>query len=118
MITLKTAQKIASNWHGGQYSALYQFASSGYFVAENSILYLWEIMQDLQNEYFAPCPRTLTNTEVKELNNLKNYFEAEIKRATFLEIEYKKHPVYGYQYPDAITGNTGILGLNTIRLQN
>lgn len=111
MITTKTAAKIASNWHNGQHSALYQFCSSSYFYAENSMLYLWEIMQDLQNEYFAPFPRTLSNTEVKELNNLKAYFEAQIKKSTFLQIEYKKHPVYGYLYPDAITGNEGIIGL-------
>jgi hypothetical protein len=118
MITTKTAKKICSSWHGGQWSALYQFASSSHFVCENSILYLWEIMQDLQNEFFAPCPRTLQANEIKELNNLKQYFESEIKRATFLEIEYKKHPIYGYLYPDAVTGNQGINELKTIRLQN
>lgn len=118
MITTKTAQKIASSWHGGQWSALYSFASTGMVFPEKAIIYLWEIMQDLQNEFFARYPRTLSKTETKELKSLKEYFEGEIKRTTFLEIEYKKHPVYGYMYPDAVTGNQGIVNLETIRLKN
>lgn len=118
MITTKTAQKIAASWHGGQWSALYSFTSTGFFFPEKAISYLWEVMKDLQNEFFAPCPRTLSKSEAKELNSLKEYFEGEIKRSTFLEIEYKKHPVYGYSYPDAVTGNQGIVNFETIRLQN
>ena len=117
MIRTQTAQKICNSWHGGQWSALYSFASTSFFYPEKSISYLWEIMQTLQNDFFAPCPRTLSKIEVKELSSLKQYFEGQIKRSTFLEIEYKKHPVYGYLYPDAITGNQGIVNFETIRLQ-
>ena len=100
MIRKETAQKICNSWHGGQWSALYQFGSSGVFVPDNSIRYLWEIMQDLQNEFFAPYPHELKNGEVKQLTQLKEYFEREIFIELGKLVEYKQHPLYGYKFPD------------------
>jgi len=118
IISKDKAQEICNNWHGGQWSALYSFASTKFFYGEKSVSYLWEIMQCLQNEYFAPCPHTLSNKETKELNQLKAFFEYKIKESTFVEIEYKKHPVYGYLYPDAITGFESFVNFEPVHIQN
>jgi hypothetical protein len=99
MIRIETAKKICSSWHGGQWSALYQFASSGVFVPDNALRYVWEIMQDLQNQHFAPYPHDLKKGETKELTQLKEYFEGLILANIGLKVEYIKHSQYGYLYP-------------------
>lgn len=99
MIRTQTAQKICNSWHGGQWSALYQFASSSIFVPDNSIRYLWEIMQSLQCEWFSAHPVSLNKTENRELTQLKEYFEGQILANIGKVVEYKKHPVYGYLFP-------------------
>ena len=45
------AKRIASEWHGGQWSSLYQFASSGEFNHENVLRYFQEIEHSLHPEY-------------------------------------------------------------------
>ena len=107
---------MAACWHNGKSSALYQFWTQGYFQPEKSVRYLWEILQHLQNEYFEACPRTLTSKEQSELRSLQLYFENEIKSCTFIEIEYKKHPVYGYQYPDALSGADSITDFEWVKV--
>jgi hypothetical protein len=57
MITDAKARDLATLWHTGHQSALYQFATQAYYCPEKSVLYLWEILQQLQNEYFLPCPK-------------------------------------------------------------
>jgi hypothetical protein len=118
MLQNKTAVKISAAWHGGQWTALYSFASTQQFYGEKSLVYLWEIMQCLQNEHFAPYPHELTNVEKNELNSLKEYFEEQIRKTTFIEIEYKQHKTYGYSYPDAITGFESFVNFESIHLPN
>lgn len=62
MITKSEAQRIAADWHGGQTSALYVFASSGTLQKKQA---LREIDQTI---YCQPC-----ESNVSELNQLKEY---------------------------------------------
>jgi|688.fasta_scaffold459551_1 hypothetical protein len=71
-ITLNKAKEIASRWHSGQWSAIYQFASSGIITKENYSRYLNELEKDLK---FAD-----TTKDKKELKQLINFIEKEYKR--------------------------------------
>ena len=46
IISKNRAQEICSNWHGGQWSALYSFASSKTYVEEKYNDYLAEIKEN------------------------------------------------------------------------
>ena len=65
-ITKEKARQIASNWHGGQWSGLYQFASSGIYVSENHDRYIREVERDLN---LAKLKK-----DKEDLRKLKNYF--------------------------------------------
>jgi hypothetical protein len=63
-ITLSKAKEIASNWHGGQFSALYQFASSGVILKEN------------YNRYFNELPKpNIDNLSKKDLTDIKQLID-------------------------------------------
>lgn len=96
-ITIKRAQEICSHWHDGQYSAFYQFASSGIFTIENVLRYLQECENNLHPEYNLH-PSILSVKNNKELNSLKSFF---IKTANDnkIYIGWETHPVYGYEIP-------------------
>ena len=47
LISKLKAKEIASDWHGGQWSALYQFASSGIYLPETHKKYLNEIADNI-----------------------------------------------------------------------
>jgi hypothetical protein len=70
-ITLKTAQTIAADWHGGQLSALYAFASSGEMRRAQEPLCLVEIAKNLSDSTISPV-------QAKRLQSLKRYFESKI----------------------------------------
>jgi hypothetical protein len=53
-IKLATARTIAADWHGGQWSALYAFASSGKLEAAQAPLCLTEIAENLGNKTILP----------------------------------------------------------------
>jgi hypothetical protein len=74
LISNKKACLIASYWHGGQWSALYQFCSSGVIVEANKPDYHKEIEADILN--------TTTVKDSKQLNQLSNYiiFSKTVKR--------------------------------------
>jgi hypothetical protein len=116
MITDAKAWDLATIWHTGDSSALYQFATQAYFRPEKSVRYLWEILQHLQNEYFLPCPYTLSDEQRSQLQSLQSFFENEIRSCTYLVIEYKNHPVYGYQYPDAVSGGNDIADFEAVKV--
>ncbi len=96
-ITIKRAQKICSNWHGGQWSSFYQFASSGVFTVENVLRYLQECEDCLHPEY-ALHPSILSGKDAKELNSLKRFFIL-TAQANNIVINFRQHPVYGYEIP-------------------
>lgn len=64
--TLNQARTIASSWHGGQWSPLYSFASTG-VIHHNISKYLKEIDTCLNGD--------ITDSQRNELEDLKEYFE-------------------------------------------
>lgn len=90
------AKQIAAKWHSGQWSALYQFSSSGFYQA-NILRYVWEVKQCMLPEFFSVYPQELTKKDKNELQNLMRYF---IERSR-VKIEWTKHPNYGYPVPYA-----------------
>jgi hypothetical protein len=114
IISTERAQEICRHWYNGQWSAYYQFLSSGVFLIENTLQYLRETEDNLHPEY-ALFPGTLTQREERELNSLKNYFIARAAAAG-IGVEYHKHTLYGYlipyiteETPDSIADNVKCL---------
>ncbi len=66
IITLKTARSIAADWHGGQWSALYAFASSGTMDAAQEPRCLMEVEENLSNKNTSP-------EQCKRLEQLKRF---------------------------------------------
>jgi hypothetical protein len=106
-ITTQRAQQICANWHGGQWSSYYQFASSGVFLVENVLQYLKETETNLHPEYDL-YPGTLTQKEERELNSLKRFFIAQAAKMG-IGIEYHAHSVYGYLIPYVTEGTPDTL---------
>jgi hypothetical protein len=92
-----TAQKLCSYWHGGQWSALYQYSSSGLYAYQNALKYLQEIETCLHPEYNL-YPSVLSKKNEKELNSLKQYF-TKLAKDEGIDIGWGKHSVYGYNFP-------------------
>ena len=74
-ITHTRAQQLCSDWHGGQWSPLYQFASSGSYLMENHLLYLEEIVQEINRPETALKPFHRSKKQTGELKSLLRYFE-------------------------------------------
>jgi hypothetical protein len=66
-ISIKNAMVIARDWHGGQWSALYAFASSAIIRNDNINIYLSEIEDNISH-------KDLKNTERNRLEKLKRFF--------------------------------------------
>lgn len=96
-ISKQNAVKLCEGWHGGQWSALYSYASTGQYVKQYALRYLKEVQECLETEYYL-YPRDLTKQETRELNSLKIYFQHEAKNNRIM-IEWIKHPIYGYLIP-------------------
>lgn len=103
-IKLNKARKIMYAWHGGQWSAFYQFASSGEYLTYNILKYLREC-EDCLHPEFALYPTTLSKKDETELNWLKAYF-VDIAKQHGFEIGFFNHSVYHYLIPYVIKGNT------------
>lgn len=71
-ISRDQAKEIAADWHGGQNSPLYQFASSGIFLPELRWDYVKEIQDDLDTPNIKPA-------EQKRLLSLLRFFDKEAK---------------------------------------
>lgn len=93
----QTAVKICSHWHGGQWSAIYQYCSSGEFHAPNVLRYLQEIERDLHPEYDLH-PSALSKKDLTDLTGLKKYF-IQLAAKNGYEIAFKEHTLYGYLIP-------------------
>lgn len=93
----QTAIKICSEWHHGQWSALYQFASSGIYTIENHLRYLQEIETCLHPEYNL-YPGFLNKKDSGNLERLKQFFILQ-GQTDGIYTQYKEHPVYGYLIP-------------------
>src|SRR6185503_2195749 len=97
LISNERAKQICSHWHGGQWSALYSFTSTGRFFPEKTLQYFKEIETCLRPD-FALHPGTLSKKDEKELNSLKRYM-LNIARANGYPVEFEAHKVYGYLIP-------------------
>lgn len=69
MISVARARKIASDWHGGQSSALYAFASSGMLPVPGARS---EVKRDIRMAEITPG---YTTRDVKELRSLLDFIE-------------------------------------------
>lgn len=89
MIDKIEAQRIAGEWHGGQMSALYGFASySGEQPVENLEAALTEVRRELLNDQFTrkgadtdQVWRDVAKLEL-ELIQLKEYLDEEVRIRT------------------------------------
>jgi len=68
-IILKSAQAIAADWHGGQWSALYAFSSRGLSMPEQELHCIAEIEGELSGA-------RIRRSQAKRLQQLKKYFES------------------------------------------
>ena len=71
-ITLKTARAIAAEWHGGQWSALYAFASGGVLNTAQKPHCLTEIINELNST-------GLSAKERRHLESLKEFIKHKIQ---------------------------------------
>ena len=92
-----TAVKICSNWHGGQWSAFYQFASTGIYTVENHLRYLQEVEDCLHPEYNLH-PSTLNKKDSTNLEGLKQFFILEGQKHG-IYTQYATNNQYGYLMP-------------------
>jgi hypothetical protein len=113
IISKNRAKEICSNWHNGQWSALYQFGSSGVFLIESTLIYLKEVQECLEPEYNLH-PSSLSKAHEKELNSLKNFFLFKAREVGLI-IEFNKHNIYGYQIP-CIKENLHSQNLKSLKL--
>jgi hypothetical protein len=65
LLSKDKAREVASDWHGGQWSALYQFASSGEYVPGYQKKYLFEIAENIPLASY---------TQKRLLKKLKSWF--------------------------------------------
>ena len=68
-----TAKKLAYDWHGGQWSALYSYASTGKYFPEDHNKYIKEISKDLDHKGY-------TKTQYNELKKLYDFFVSQHKK--------------------------------------
>lgn len=100
-------KKVCQDWHGGQWSAVYQFGSSGIYLPENHLRYLKEIQENREPEYY-PYPTLLSKKEDNRLKAAQNYFIKEGERHN-ITTGWKKHSVYGYNIPYIVSADPNIL---------
>lgn len=98
-ITKKKAIEIARRWHGGQWSALYQYASSGEFVKERSVEYIKECVDckyPSKNNVVHP------KYKIKELDQLIRYFikEAAGHDITIRATKHSGHEIIWVDIPE------------------
>ena len=87
-------RKVCASWHGGQWSALYQFASSGIFIHDNILRYLRELQECREPEYYLyPC--TISKHDDLKLSACQRWFEKQYGS----KIVWEHHPIYGYMVP-------------------
>jgi ubiquinone/menaquinone biosynthesis C-methylase UbiE len=115
MISKITALKTSSLWYCSQWSALYQFQSSGIFNIADILKYLREIQRNLEPEYFL-YPTILTKKNKAELTRLKTWFEYKAKENNVI-IDWYKHSFYGYLIP-YIKSNINNIEINNLQTFN
>lgn len=94
----ETAKRIASNWHGGQWSALYSFASSGQLDVETSLIIVEEVTQEILQPELALRPFFRSKKEQNELIKLRQFFIDYFKKEYATDIRIGKD-YYGNEMP-------------------
>ena len=98
-ISNKRCIEICTDWHGGQWSALYQFASCGLYVAKNHLRYLKELQECREPEFYL-YPGTISKKSDNELNSAQRYFEKiGLQQDTPIKNSWITHRTYGYKIP-------------------
>jgi hypothetical protein len=93
---LKALKKACANWHGGQWSSLYQFASSGVYEVSNALNYVREIQDTINNQEHAPRPYEYSKRDVTRLEWMIQAFrQLAFDNGVFLY--ESKHSFYGYK---------------------
>jgi hypothetical protein len=91
-ISKEQARRIAADWHDGQNSPLYQFASSGVFIASESARYLQAAQRCIDKDGHSVYAKECTKTELLTLGRLKRYFESESAKAGHKVTAWEKYP--------------------------
>lgn len=103
VISEKRALEIAGQWHGGQWSALYSFASSGEMFTQFSLEYINECVNNIQSEYHTSKSVYQSEKDKRELKSLIRFFLKFLQDA--VNIEFVIHPNYGYTFPQLSQNN-------------
>ena len=111
-ISKARAAEICSYWNGGQWSKLYQFASSQIFVPANILEYLKELQENCEPEFYL-TPGTISRREFVELVKAQRYFVNEAQKSG-IKIKWFPHPVYGYVIPE-IAENVNNIKINKLK---
>ncbi len=111
---MEKLQKIAIYWHGGLWSAMYQYGSSGVFLKENTLQYLWEAYASLI-QYGAIKERSLSISSKNELKAFIKDIERLAKENGII-IEWADHTFYSYQFP--VVANEIDFQMKSIQLLN
>ena len=73
-ISIKNAIAIAGDWHGGQWSALYSFASTAVVRNDKMNIYLSEIEDNISS-------KGIKKKEIQRLEKLKRFFILKSRRS-------------------------------------
>lgn len=106
-INKSKAIHFCQHWYGGQWSAIYQYLSSGIWVKENALLYVSELQENINNQEHAAKPYFLPKYQVKQLEQLISYF-VRLAKDNGVIIEKSKHSFYGYPIYIVTYDNAGI----------
>lgn len=98
LITIDRAKQITGNWHGGQWSALYSFASTGRFAVEHTLQYFKDIETALRPDFALHPGSLFPKKSERELNSLKKFMLNEARENGY-PVEFEPHKVYGYLIP-------------------
>lgn len=90
-------RNLCATWHGGQWSALYQFCSSGVYMVENHLRYLKELQECREPEFYLH-PGTISKKDDNQLRAAQNYF---IQQGAKIGINtyWGNHNLYWYKIP-------------------
>lgn len=88
MIKHETAIKIAANWHGGQWSQLYSFASSGSLSPEYSLWIIEEVTQEILKPETALKPFERSKKDSNELLKLRDYLPGRLFLALLWSVNH------------------------------
>ena len=112
-ITNKKAIELCRLWHGGQWSALYQFSSSGMIIKQNALWYIEEILQEMYKPETSLIPFIRSQKDRNELIKLKNYFLNKLDKIN-ISISFK-NDFYGFPFPYLVNDDNEIYPIKRLQ---